>query len=83
MTETVSLELIGRTVLETRDTVRKLAWVPEALRQLEDDQTVMIRMLQAREAELDLMRSPEQQYAALRTRLAEFERRLEKLEAVP
>lgn len=49
MSETVSLELIGRTVLETRDAVRKLAGVPEALRQLQDDQTVMIRMLQARE----------------------------------
>lgn len=82
MSETVSLELIGRTVLETRDAVRKLAGVPEALRQLQDDQTVMIRMLQAREAELDLMRSLEQHYAGLRARLAEFERRLEKLEAV-
>ena len=82
MTETVSLELIGRTVLETRDAVRKLAEVPEALRQLQDDQTVMIRMLQAREAELDLMRSLEQHYAGLRARLAEFERRLEKLEGV-
>jgi hypothetical protein len=82
MTETVSLELIGRTVLETRDAVRKLSGVPKALRQLQDDQTVMIRMLQAREAELDLMRSLEQQYAGLRARLAEFERRLEKLEAV-
>jgi hypothetical protein len=40
----------------------------------------MIRMLQAREAELDLMRSLEQQYAGLRARLVEFERRLEKLE---
>lgn len=82
MSETVSLELIGRTVLETRDAVRKLAGVPEALRQLQDDQTVMIRMLQAREAELDLMRTLEQHYAGLRARLAEFERRLEKLEAV-
>lgn len=66
MTETVSLELIGRTVLETWDTVRKLSGVPEALWQLQDDQTVMIHMLQAREAELDLMRSLEQQYAGLR-----------------
>lgn len=83
MSETVSLELIGRTVLETRDAVRGLVGVPDALRQLQDDQTVMIRMLQAREAELDLMRSLEQHYAGLRARLAEFERRLEKLEAVP
>ncbi len=82
MSETVSLELIGRTVLETRDAVRKLVGVPEPLRQLQDDQTVMIRMLEAREAELDLMRSLEQHYAGLRARLAEFERRLEKLEAV-
>lgn len=82
MSETVSLELIGRTVLETRDAVRKLAGVPEALRQLQDDQTVMIRMLQAREAELDPMRSLEQHYGGLRVRLAEFERRLEKLEAI-
>lgn len=82
MSETVSLELIGRTVLETRDAVRKLAEVPEALRQLQDDQIVMIRMLQPREAELDLMRSLEQHYAGLRARLADFERRLEKLEPV-
>jgi hypothetical protein len=82
MTETVSLELIGWAVLETRDAMRKFAGVPEALRQLQDDQTVMIRMLQAHEAERDLMRSFEQQFAGLRARLAEFERRLEKLEAV-
>ena len=62
MSETVSLELIGRTVLETRDAVRGFACVPEALRQLHDDQSVMIRMLQAREAELNLMRSLEQHY---------------------
>lgn len=76
MTETVSLELIGRTVLETRDAVRKLAGAPEALRQLQDDQTVMMRMLQVPEPEL------KQHYAGLRARLVEFERRLEKLEAV-
>ncbi len=82
MSETVSLELIGRTVIETRDAVRKLSGVPEALRQLQDDQTVMIRMLQARETELDLTRSLEQQKACLRARSVEFERRLEELEAV-
>jgi len=81
MPEAVSLELIGKTVLETRDAVRRLAGVPEAIRQLQDDQTVMIRMLQAREAELDVMRSLEQQYAGLRARLVEFEQRLAKLEA--
>ena len=81
MAETVSLELIGKTVIETRDAVRRLAGLPEAIRQVQDDQTVMIRMLQAREAELDLMRSLEQQYAGLRARMVEFEKRLEKLEA--
>ena len=81
MAETVSLELIGKTVIETRDAVRRLASLPEAVRQLQDDQTVMIRMLQAREAEMDLMRSLEQQYAGLRARIVEFERRLETLEA--
>ena len=35
MAESVSLELIGRTVLETRDAVHKLSGVPEALRQLQ------------------------------------------------
>jgi hypothetical protein len=71
----------GKTVLETRDAVRKLAGLPEAVRQLQDDQIVMIRILQAPEAELDLMRSLEQQYAGLRARMVEFERRLAKLEA--
>ena len=80
MAETASLELIGRTVIETREAVRKLAGVPEAIRQLQDDQTVMIRMLQAREAEIDLMRSLEQRYAGLRARMVEFEERLAKLE---
>ena len=42
---------------------------------------MMIRMLQARKAELDLMRLLEQQYAGLRARMVEFEKRLEKLEA--
>ena len=43
---------------------------------MQDDQTVMIRMLQAREAEIDLMRSLEQHYAGLRARMVEFEQRL-------
>ena len=47
---------------------------------MRDDQTVMIRMLQAREAEIDLMRSLEQHYAGLRPRMVEFERPLAKLE---
>ena len=47
MAESVNLDLIGKTVLETRDAVRKLAGLPDAVRQLQDDQTVMIRMLQA------------------------------------
>lgn len=80
MAESMNLELIGRTVLETREAVRKLEGVPEALARLQDDQTVMIRMLQAREAELDLMRSLEQHYAGLRTRMVEVEQRLAKLE---
>ena len=83
MAESMSLELIGKTVLETRDAVRRLAGVPEAIRQVQDDQTVMIRMLQAREAELDLMRSLEQHYAGLRARMVEVEQRLAKLEATP
>ena len=81
MAEALNLELIGRTVMETREAVRKLAGVPEAIQQLRDDQTVMIRMLQAREAEIDLMRSLEQRYAGLRARMVEFEERLAKLEA--
>ena len=54
MAETANLELIGKAVLETRAAVRKLAALPVAVRQLQDDRTVMIRMLQAREAELEL-----------------------------
>jgi hypothetical protein len=81
MVESLNLDLIGKTVLETRDAVRNLDGLPEAIRRLQDDQTVMIRMLQAREAELDLMRSLEQQYAGLRARMVEFEQRLTKLEA--
>jgi hypothetical protein len=48
MAESMNLELICKTVLETRDAVRKLSGLPEAIRQLQDDHTVMIRMLQAR-----------------------------------
>jgi hypothetical protein len=81
MAEHLNLDLIGKTVLETRDAVRKLAGLPDAVRQLQDDQTVMIRMLQARDAEIDLMRSLEQHYARLRARMVEFEQRLAKLEA--
>ena len=81
MAESVNLDLIGKTVLETKDAVRKLAGLPEAVRQLQDDQTVMIRLLQAREAKLDPMCSLEHQYASLRARMVEFEQRLAKLEA--
>ena len=85
------LTLIGRTVLETRDEVRLLrtevggmrgefAGMRDQFDGMRDDQTVMIRMLQAREAEIDLMRSLEQRYAGLRARMVEFEQRLAKLE---
>ena len=78
------LTLIGRTVLETRDEVRLLRTEVSGMRgeltEMRDDQTVMIRMLQAREAEMDLMRSLEQRYAGLRARMVEFEQRLAKLE---
>lgn len=78
------LTLIGRTVLETRDEVRLLRTEVGGMRGeftgMRDDQTVMIRMLQAREAEIDLMRSLEQRYAGLRARMVEFEQRLAKLE---
>lgn len=81
MAESLNLDLIGKTVIETMDAVRKLAGLPEAVRQVQDDQTVMIRMLHAREAEIDLMRSLEQRYAGLHARMVEFEQRLAKLEA--
>ena len=78
------LTLIGRTVLETRDELRLLRTEVSGMRgeltEMRDDQTVMIRMLQAREAEMDLMRSLEQRYAGLRARMVEFEQRLAKLE---
>lgn len=80
----LDLTLIGRTVLETRDELRLLRTEVGGMRGeltgMRDDQTVMIRMLQAREAEIDLMRSLEQRYAGLRARMVEFERRLAKLE---
>ena len=79
------LTLIGRHVLEVRDEMRLLRNEVGEMRGefagMRDDQTVMIRMLQAREAEIDLMRSLEQHYAGLRARMVEFERRLAKLEA--
>jgi hypothetical protein len=68
MAESVNLDLIGKTVLETKDAVRKLAGLPEAVRQLQDDQTVMIRLLQAREAKLDPMCSLEHSLGAGRRR---------------
>lgn len=78
------LTLIGRHVSEMRDDVRALRTEVGGMRgelaDMRDDQTVMIRMLQAREAEIDLMRSLEQRYAGLRARMAEFEQRLQKLE---
>jgi hypothetical protein len=78
------LTLIGRHVLEVRDEMRLLRSEVGAMRGefsgMRDDQTVMIRMLQAREAEIDLMRALEQRYAGLRARMAEFEQPLEKLE---
>ena len=80
MTETMSQELIGRTVLETRGLARKLSAVPEALRQHQDDRTVMIGMLQAHEAELNLMRSLEQQYAGVRAYFVAGPHRVVRLE---
>ena len=78
----IDLTLIGKTVLEAREEARQFRTeVLTELRGLRDDQTVMIRMLQAREAELDLMRSLEQHYAGLRARMVEVEQRLAKLEA--
>ena len=83
MAESLNLDLIGTTVLETREMrcerARRAAGGESG--SMQDDQTVMIRMLQAREAEIDLMRSLEQHYAGLRARMVEFEQRLAKLEA--
>lgn len=77
----IDLTLIGKSVLEAREEVPQFRTeVLAELRGLRDDQTVMIRMLQAREAELDLMRSLEQHYAGLRARVVEVEQRLTKLE---
>jgi hypothetical protein len=72
----LDLQLIGKVVLETREEVRKLAALPATLEQMRDDQTVMIRMLQRREAEIEPMRALEQRYASLRAKVE----RLEKLE---
>jgi hypothetical protein len=78
----IDLTLIGTTVLEARAEARQFRTeVLTELRGMRDDQTVMIRMLQAREAELDLMRSPEQHDAGLRARVVEVEQRQAKLEA--
>lgn len=66
--------------METRDAVRKMGGVLETIRPLQDDQTVMIRMLQAPEAGIELMRSLEQRYAGLCACIVEFEERLAKLE---
>jgi hypothetical protein len=80
MSEILIPETIGKAVLGTRGSLRTLAALPEAVREAEDNQTFVIRRLQAREAELDLIRALEQQYAGLRARLVEFEQRLKKLE---
>ena len=45
-----------------------------------DDQTVMIRMLQRREAEIDTMRALEQRYESLRVQVQRLAERVEKLE---
>ncbi len=55
MTGKVSLDPIGQVVLETRDDMRDLRM---ALRGRRDGQSVMIRMLQRREAELGTDYSP-------------------------
>ncbi|MFZ1428182.1 MAG: hypothetical protein WAS21_15575 [Geminicoccaceae bacterium] len=70
----VSLDPIGQVVLETREDVRDLR---TELRGMHEDQTVMIRMLQRREAELDLMRAIDQRYQSLRTKVEQLEKRLE------
>ncbi len=70
----VSLDLIGQVVLEARDDVHELR---TELRGMHDDQTVMIRMLQRREAELDLMRAIDQRYQSLRAKVEQLERRPE------
>ena len=70
----VSLDPIGQVVLETRDDVRD---VRMELRGMPDGQTVMIRMLQRREAEPDLMRAIDQRYQSLRTKVEQLEKRLE------
>lgn len=62
----VSLDPIGQVVLATRDDVRDLR---TELWGMHDDQTVMIRMLQRCEAELDLMCAVDQRYQSLRTKV--------------
>jgi hypothetical protein len=76
MAEKTTLDLIGKVIQETREAMRKLEGLPAAVAELRDDQTVMIRMLPRREAELDPMRALEQRYQSLRIKLDQLERRL-------
>jgi hypothetical protein len=89
MADESSLELIGKVVLESREEMRAVrgelgglrgetAAVRAELAGMRDDQTVMIRMLQRREAELDLMRALEQRYQPLRAKVEQLEQRLDR-----
>ena len=65
-----------------RNTERMLAEMQDfrvEMRGLRDDQTVMIRMLQQREAELEHMRALEQRYQSLRLEVDRLRQRLDKV----
>jgi hypothetical protein len=51
------------------------------MRGMREDQHVMIRMLQQREAELETMRSIDERYRSLRLEVDQLRRRLEKIGA--
>lgn len=66
--ENVSLDLLGRRTLE----------ILERLDQIQSDQTVMIRMLQRRDAEYEFLRDLDRNYEKVRLKIEQIERRLEK-----
>jgi len=73
---------LTRTSARLLDELREMrAEIRADMRGMRDDQTVMIRMLQQRESELETMRALEQRYQSLRLEVEQMRQRLERVEA--
>jgi hypothetical protein len=80
VTEEAERVTLAQLVEHQQQLLEELRGLREEQHGMRDDQTVMIRLLQRREAELDVMRALDERYQSLRQEVERLKQRIAKLE---